>query len=331
MIPDNEIVIKHLLGKIVYKTRTQNTDNDVQIDKKITILDLAPNIIEQKGFKKEYLNKTLSLTLQDVFISEEDDAIFLMINCNPANSKSTVIKNTVKNTREEFTPDIKAGDRYEHSTHVVIKYLPRADGEHDVLLEKTEHMTTQIFSLFINKVLFEIAKKHESDFTSKAKYSKDKVRFKPVLEIHSKPDEEFLKHIKIGNISDIVFIKSTPQVLSIPNENIKVVTKEHSLKIDVKSISSDALGFLKKAGRYLSSPKSEVSYDKIRVTYKSRESNSGKGNSVAYFDASSMTQDAKETVVTQKYIISNFKAQMKSAYEKINDEIIQKILECVKD
>ncbi|RVU33234.1 hypothetical protein EOE67_17395 [Rheinheimera riviphila] len=327
MYQDHEIVVKHLLGKIVFKTRTLNVEEDVQVDKKLTFGDLGTHLESLKGFDAQYFSKTLVLTLEDVNYDVDKSVIYLMINSHLKRSKSTVIKNRETKVRKEYTPDVPAGDRYEHSTHVVIKATPKFDGDHDILIEKTEHLATNIFFLFINKVLFEIAKKNENDYTCKAKLSNKEIRFKPAVEYHSKPDEEFMKNVQSGSISEIVLIKSEPQEIIIPDQNIVIKTKEHTLKIDTSSLSNNAIDSLKKIGAFFKKSEKHVNYDKIKVSFKNPKSVKGIGGGTAYLDATTLAQDTTENYVTKKYVVSGFKGQIKSSYETINSEIAEKIFD----
>lgn len=327
--PDTELVIKHLLGRITFKSRTTNVETDIPVSEKISFRDLSDSIKEQQGFSCEYYKKTLELTLEDVNIELTKGFIILMINALDKTGSTTVIKDKIRKSRNEFKPDTDQGQGYEYSCHVVIKIDADNLGNHDILVEKVEGVTTNIFGLFINKVLFQIAKKYEPKYTCVMPLSNEKVRYKPVVEFFSKPDDDFIRSINNGKISDVILIREQVSDFRIPDTNVIVRPKEYSLKLDISEIKESHYDYLKKLGDFFSTRDESNSYNKIKIVYRDPDSAKGKGGSTAYLRTDTLLQDAKDTIVTKKYVLTDFTNPVKDSYETANAEISQKMINLI--
>lgn len=324
MFVSDEIVIKHYLGKIDFKTRTQNVEKDVPISKKLTFSELYPKMEEQKGYSTSYYNKALEITLEDIETTLDKKFIILMLNALDKKESTTVIKDKKEKVRQEFKPDTRNGQGYEHSCHIVISTESDKLGNYDILVEKVDGMPTRIINMFLDKVLFQISKKYEKEFSCSMPLSNEVIRYKPILEMAAKPDDQFISDINRGRISDIILINEKLSDIKIPDSNIVVKPKVHSLKLETSDIKLPHFDFLKKVGKFFSSSSSGENYNKIKVVY--REPGSSKGGTTACFNASDMTQDEKDSLVTKKHILHEFKNPIKNSYEKINSEISDKML-----
>lgn len=318
-------IIKHYLGKIDYQSRTLKVDaGNISVNHVITVKELYEHIIETKGYSKGYFNKKLIFTLEDVEI--KNDYLALMINILDKSKATTVLKNQITKVRTEITPNIQSGQGYEYSCHILIDLEPDNKSNYNVLIEQVNKVSQQTISLFLNKILFQISKENEDKFSCAPRYQDQKlktIKYKPVLTLNSKPCDSFLQDIRRGTISNITLIKETIDDITIPDSHKVIRPKDYKMSIDASVITQDSISYLRSVCEYITSSK-DYNFDKIKISYK--QQGTKKGTSTATLLVDGFVADSTDNIVTKKYILQNFENPLKDSYNKINMELIQKML-----
>ncbi|NMH64929.1 hypothetical protein [Shewanella salipaludis] len=318
-------VVKHYLGKIDYQSRTQGvSDENISEDRVITIEELYDYIFEIIGFSKEYSKGKLCFTLEH--IKKIDNHLALMINILDKSKATTVLKNQNTKERTEITPNISKGQGYEYSCHILIDLTPNKNKNYNVLIEQVNKISQQIINLFINKVLFQIAKTNEVRFSCSPRYQ-DKnlkhIKYKPVITLNSKPCDDFLNDIRHGTISNVTLIKEKHIDISIPDSHQIIRPKDFKMSIDTSIITQDSIGYLKSVCGYIMESE-DYNFDKIKISYKKRGTKVASNTATLLVDG--FVAESMDNLVTKKYILQNFENQLKDSYNEINTEIVKKMI-----
>ncbi|MEO3736253.1 hypothetical protein [Shewanella baltica] len=318
-------VIKHYLGKIDYQSRTLKVDaGNISESHVITVEELFEYIFKTKEYSKGYFNGKLLFTLEKV--ENVNDHLVLMINILDKSKATTVLKNQKTKERTEITPNIKNGQGYEYSCHILIDLKPNKKSNYNILIEQVNKVSQQTISLFLNKILFQISKENEDKFSCAPRYQDPKlktIKYKPVLTLNSKPCDSFLQDIRKGTISNITLIKETIDDINIPDSHKIIRPKDYKMSIDASVITQDSIGYLRSVCEYLTDSE-DYNFDKIKISYK--QQGASKGSSTATLLVDGFVAESTDNIVTKKYILQNFENPLKDSYDEINMELIQKML-----
>lgn len=303
--------------------RTQGNSDTILPTKKLS--DLEGYIINSKGFEHSYtINKHKAiLNLQDVSISSCGNYIVLMINLSDTAGSTKVIRDNKSKARREFSLEKDQDQGFEYSSHILISRKHNSDFRYTVLVEKSPLLSSYYIELFINKIIFNVAKNNEELFTVSHEFglidseteNVKKIRYKPMINLESMPDENLMVAIKTGKFSSITLISREEKVFCGVDSNVEIIETQREVKLSTAFTSTTGSFFKGVKEHYRND------FDTVKVSFKSDGINAS-----AAFNISDISTNGLESVVTKKVLIDGFVDTLKDAYETISSDIITKML-----
>ncbi|MDO6610443.1 hypothetical protein Q4601_09065 [Shewanella sp. 1_MG-2023] len=291
-----------------------------------SLIDLEEAIISKKYFEHAYTINTRRavLTLQDIQVSHCEKYLTLLVNISDTAGATKVIKDNESHSRREFSLEKGKDQGFEYSSHILISRTLDTKKRHLVLVEKSPLLSTHYLELFLNKVLFEIAKENESDYTIAQEFGVldsetgkvRNIRYKPIIGLESKPDEDLMEAIRLGNFSSITLVSREEKSINGTDSNVEIIETQREVRLSTKFTGSTG-SFFNGIKQYYKND-----FDTVKVSYKS-----GGVNSSANFDVSNISVDGLEKAVTKKVLIDGFNETLKDAYTMLSNDIIEKMLE----
>ncbi|UJD80098.1 hypothetical protein FS595_10460 [Serratia rubidaea] len=298
-----------------------------------TMLDLSLLIKALKGMPHSYDKGDVVLTLQDVQIyttrtDKTPTHLGLLINAVDKNGSTTVLKNIKTNARTEVSPKHDEGEGYEVSSHVVIS-LDGNMRSYDMSFMPIPGVSTARMNGFLNRVLYEVARRNEDKFTSNtvtnvlstSTKKPIKVLYKPVFEISGKLDQELFQKINKEGLSDVTLFKSEYRTINAPDVNTAIIPKESTLRL-VPNHGSNVVGWLRSISNYFKDDK-HGGFDLIKIKFKEPETGAIRQ---ADFQTSNIKLDSLEKTFIKKSVLSDFSSRLMDSYDTINEEFINKII-----
>lgn len=330
-------LITHHQITIDTKFRTQSLDEKSKaqcICPIPTMRTLSTLIMEQKGLVHTYQNGEISLTLQDVntYTTRKDKEathLVLLVNIVNKNGSITVIKNTKTKRRQEISPNHHVGEGYEVSSHIVIS-LSGDNRTYDMVYIPAPKVSTGRMNGFLDRILFEISRKHEDKFTQNTatnvispKTNKPiKVFFKPVFNLKGKLDKELLKKISSEGLTDVTLMRNEFSVINAPDVNKAIIPKESTLRITPNHGSQDVISWVRGIASYFEKD-NNGGYDLIRIKFKEPDTNAIRQ---AEWKTSNIKLDGLEKTFIKKSILDGFTSRLKDSYDSIDHETACKMI-----
>lgn len=331
-------VITHHSVTIDTRFRTQKIDENEKaqcICPVPEMLDLAKLMIGLKGLKHSYEKGDVVLTLQDInFYTTRQDKVAthlgLLINAVDKNGSTTVLKNITTDARTEISPKHEEGEGYEVSSHIVIA-LNGHMRTYDMSFMPIPGISSARMNGFLDRILFEIARKNEDKFTcgsvtnevSETTKEKVKILYKPVFEIAGKLDQDLFNKINSEGLSDVILVRNEFRTINAPDVNAAIVPRESTLRIVPNHGPNDVLGWIRGVSNYFKEDK-HGGYDLIKVKFK--EPDTGATRQVD-LDTSNIRLDGLEKTFIKKSILNGFSSRLKDSYDTLNIEFVAKIIE----
>ncbi|WP_228351040.1 MULTISPECIES: hypothetical protein [Limnobaculum] len=242
-----------------------------------TMTKLAEYFPAQIGHIAKYKKGVLTLTLQDVsFIYHKNENapshLCLLINAIDKNGSVTVIRNTRNKNRKEVSPKHHDGEGYEESSHILIT-LDGKSRSHDALIGTIPGVSSSIMKMYLNRILFEIARKNEADFECKTNTNilspttgkPIKVLYKPIFDISGKLDHELFDKINKEGLSDVVLVRNEHKIIKVPDVHNQIIPIESTLKILPNTDGQGVVEWIKNVCRHF---KEEQGYEFIKIKFK---------------------------------------------------------------
>lgn len=334
----NSRVITHHKMTIDTRLRTQsisNADKNKCISPIPSINDLGKLIIEKIGFSHHYQNGDLTLTLQDAnfFTTDKEKKrtthFGLLINIVDKNGSITVIKNTHTKQRVEVTPKHKEGEGYEISSHIAID-LHGKQHAHDAVIVSIPKISNNIIRLFIDKILFEIARTYPEKFEcetlthiiSPSTKKPMKVYYKPIIELEGKLDPELFSNMSKGGLSEVVLVKNEFNTINAPDVHQAIIPKESTLKITPNYGKQNVFDWLKNLGGFFNN-EDNGGYEFIKVKFKEPETGTLRTVSLTTRD---IGLAALEKTFIKKTVLTGFSSRLKDSYDNIHIETLGKMI-----
>lgn len=331
-------VITHHTVTIDTRFRTQKIDSNDKaqcICPVPTMLELSSMIKAVEGLKHSYEKGDVVLTLQDVkFFRPAPDKdhthLCLLVNVVDKNGSTTVLKNITTDERTEIAPNHEEGEGYEVSSHIIIS-LNGNMRTYDMCYMPIPGVSTARINGFLDRVLFEVARKNEERFTSKSvtnevsdKTKKPvKILFKPVFEISGKLDQELFNKINREGLSDVILVKNEFRTINAPDVNAAIIPRESTLRIVPNHDKNDVLGWIRSISDYFKED-NHGGYDLIKVKFK--EPDTGFTRQVD-LQTANIRLDGLEKTFIKKSTLNGFTSRLKDSYDTMNIEIVSKIIE----
>ncbi|BEL89332.1 MULTISPECIES: hypothetical protein [Serratia] len=331
-------VITHHSVTVDTKFRTQKIDEDTKSSCTCpvpTMHELSSLIQAQKGMKHSYEKGDVILTLQDVklYTTRDDKAathLGLLINAVDKNGSTTVLKNIKTNARTEIAPKHDEGEGYEVSSHVVIS-LDGNMRSYDMSFMPIPGVSTARINGFLDRVLYEVAKKNEGKFTSNtvtnvvssSTKKPIKVLYKPVFDISGKLDQELFNKINKEGLSDVILFKNEYRTINAPDVNAAIIPKESTLRLVPNHGSNDVVGWLRSISNYFKDDE-HGGFDLIKIKFKEPETGAIRQ---ADFQTSNIKLDSLEKTFIKKSVLNNFSSRLMDSYDTLNKEFVVKIIQ----
>jgi len=293
--------------------------------------ELAPYIIKLKDFSSPYFSNSILITLQDVkyypFDDSEPTHLCLLINATDRDGSITVLNNPKKKTRKEIPLDEIDGEGYETSSHVIIS-LSGKNRKYKTVISRAPKLPTNILNLFFNKILFQIAKNNSKLFeentktniidpsTGKAK----KIQYKPIAELRGMLDQELFNKMNKSGLSDVTLIRYDTNSIKVPDMHDRIIPIESTMKIKPTESPYAVIDWLKKVGGFFYRNENG-NFTQIKVKY---NDDLNKARTVTMY-SNNIKLDALEKTFIKKSVIEGFSSRLKSSYDNINSEIINKL------
>ncbi|HEJ9057181.1 TPA: hypothetical protein SML50_001442 [Serratia fonticola] len=296
---------------------------------------LAQKLLELKGHNHSYRSGDLVIGLQDIELySKNEDGVpthlCLLVNAVDKNGSITVVRNTRNKHRFEVSPKRLEGEGYEISSHIVIN-LQGKSRTHDLFMTSIPKVATNIISLYLNRLLFEIARTYETDFECNTvtnivdpSTGKDKkIYFKPVFYIDGKIDTELFDKLNKEGLSDVVLIRNEHKVIRAADMHDAIIPIESTLRIKPGNKDGGITSWLKSVCNHFKSDNGGK-YEIIRIKFKEEDSANPRTVSMR---TDNLKLDALEKTFIKKSLITGFRTTLKDSYDIIDTEIRNKILE----
>ncbi|HDQ4769993.1 TPA: hypothetical protein P9I14_001897 [Yersinia enterocolitica] len=300
-----------------------------------TMHELSPWIVEQKGMIHSYQDGEIILTLQDVnILSNRPDKVAshlaLLVNVVNKNGSVTVIKNTQTLNRQEISPNHQAGEGYEISSHIVIS-LDGKNRTYDMVYMPIPKVSTSRMNGFLDRVLFELSRKHEDKFTansttnviSPSSNKPKKVLYKPVFDMSGKLDQDLFNKINKEGLADVMLVKNEFSVINAPDVNQSIIPKQSTLRIVPNHGEQDVIGWVKNISSYFKQD-NNGGYDLIKIKFKEPDTDAIRQ---VELKTSNIKLDGLEKTFIKKSILSGFTSRLKDSYDIIELETATKMID----
>ncbi|MGA8121307.1 hypothetical protein [Rouxiella badensis] len=331
-------LVTHHQVTIDTKFRTQSIDDEQRsqcVCPVPTMLELSPWIIEQKGLIHSYQSGEIILTLQDavLFTNRPDKQathLVLLVNVVNKNGSVTVIKNTQTLNRVEISPNHQAGEGYEVSSHIVISLYGK-NRMYDMAYMPIPKVSTSRMNGFLDRVLFEISRKHADKFTAKATTNavsrtsnKPKtVLYKPVFDMSGKLDQDLFNKINKEGLADVVLVKSEFSIINAPDVNQSIIPKQSTLQIAPNHGSQDVISWVKNISSYFRK-NDNGGFNLIRIKFKEPDTDAVRQ---VELQTSNIKLDGLEKTFIKKSILTGFASRLKDSYDTIENESVSKMID----
>ncbi|MBN7120317.1 hypothetical protein BSU01_01105 [Erwinia billingiae] len=332
---DSRLVTHHQIT-IDTQFRTQKLSED---DKKNcscrvpTMEELSDYLIPLIGITHSYSSGSLVLSLEDASYYPFDDSLeathlCLLVNAVDKNGSITVVKNTNTNVRTEVAPQVKSGEGYDMSSFIFIS-LKGKQRTYDTLITVMPKVSTNIVTMFLNWILFEVSRKNEKDFTCDSNTNivnsstgkVVKVLYKPIFDFSGKIDKELFDKINREGLSDVVLVKNEFKSMNAPDIHNAIIPMESTLRIVPNNGATGVVEWVKSVGKFFKEDK-HGGYDTIKIKFKEPDSKSPRQVNLKTDD---IRLDAIEKTFIKKTMLSGFSSRLKDSYDTIDVEIIEKM------
>lgn len=334
---DSRIATHHTLT-IDSQFRTQKLSEEDKKNCNCPIPDmrtLSEHLISMKGTTHPYFNGTIELSLEDIcyfpFDSETPSThLCLLINAVDKNGSITVIKNTVTKKRTEINPGTVKDQGYDMSSFAFIS-LDGSNRSYNTLLTVIPKVPTKTIELFINRVLFVLARKNEELFTCDSKTNvispttgkPVKVLYKPVIKLEGMLDQELFDKINKEGLSDVLLVKNEFKTINAPDIHNAIIPMESTLRIKPSDDKTGVMQWIKKIGKFFKED-NNGGYDTIKIKFREPDAKSPRQVSLSTDD---IRLDAIEKTFIKKTIVTGFSEKLKDSYAIIHEDIIEKLNE----
>lgn len=322
------------------KFRTQSLNDDEKrkcVCPIPTMDDLATLIIEQKGLVHSYQNGEITFTLQDAeFYTDREDEqathLALLVNIVDKNGSATVIRNVNTQERKEIELKHQAGEGYEVSSHILISLSGR-QRSYDMVYMPIPKISTNRMNGFLNRILFEISRKHEDKFTCNTNTNivspntgkPLKVLYKAIFNINGKLDQELFNKINKEGLADVTFIRNEYKTINAPDVNQAIIPRESSLRIMPNHGSNDVIGWIRKVSKFFKND-SNGGYELIKIKFKEPESD---GLRTVEMQTANIQLDALERTFIKKSKLEGFSSRLIDSYDIMHDESVFKMMDII--
>lgn len=304
------------------KTRCRDLPSSLASPKSLSeLLHQFIEICNTQGARKTFTD--YEFNLED--IKEHDDHWVLLLNVLDTSVADQVTNKQGGTKADRHVIELRDGRGIETSSHIIIYKAPDVINKHLMLYEKSSNIPFQKALSYLNHLARFIAKT-DSDEYKKPHPSGEKNRFYNTyceFSVFGHPSDEFINELNTGKISDIR-ITSDADIIKGYDSNKFPELISTEIKMSVSHVSVFKSGgnwkYLKKALEYADTLKAPF----VRVQFSDKQ---GAGKSAI------LSTDTGNLTDTDKYIkkarIKYFSAIVRTSYEQINYDIVNRMLELI--